>query len=362
MPSQQRPSLCIDARLLPAPGIGRALSSLIPRLAPHFRLSLLLDQTTPAPEGCTAIRLKSPIYSASEQLEMPRRIPPVDLFCSPHFNIPLLPIKARKRLVILQDLYHLAHSHELSFLQRVYAKTFYPAACKRADLLVTSSMFTSNELIRLGCPLPKRLAVIPYGVCEERFSHPTASTKQAAIDHLKLPKTFLLSLATQRRHKNQRRLLEAYARYRKRVESPLPLVLAGRIEEELELPEGVFQLGEVEERWISSLYSLATLFLFPSLYEGFGFPPLEAMRLGCPVMASARASLPEVCGDAAHFIDPLNIEGMAKAMARLIDSKEKRESLRAKGQKRALLFSWEECSARYRTLIEEVIDADRNRS
>jgi glycosyltransferase involved in cell wall biosynthesis len=175
----------------------------------------------------------------------------------------------------------------------------------------------------LGIPLD-RLRVVPHGIDHDRF-HPRDERGDG----------FLFYPAEPWPHKNHARLFEAFARVR--AEQPdLELVLTGTFRN---LPPGVRTLGRVDWDELPALYRRAGALVFPSLYEGFGLPPLEAMASGCPVASSTAGSLPEVCGDAAVFFDPTSVEEMVVAVQRALEGR-----LVSKGLEHAARFTWEACA------------------
>nr|WP_256502708.1 glycosyltransferase family 1 protein [Desulfuromonas sp. KJ2020] len=168
-------------------------------------------------------------------------------------------------------------------------------------------------------------------------------------ERLHLPSRFVLFVGSIEPRKNLLRLLQAYQLLSDRLRREVKLVLAGfrgwenrEVMAILKKLEGdVHYLGYVTEQDLAALYNLADLFVYPSLYEGFGLPPLEAMACGCPVLVSRIASLPEVCGEAAAYLDPENVEEMTAELTRLLEDGTARGQLATKGLERAQLFSWE---------------------
>jgi glycosyltransferase involved in cell wall biosynthesis len=116
-------------------------------------------------------------------------------------------------------------------------------------------------------------------------------------------------------------------------------------------------MGYIQTKNLAYIYNLANLFIFPSLYEGFGLPPLEAMASGCPVVVSNVASLPEVCGDAAYYVNPYDVESIADGIYKVVNDKELRENLVQKGLERAKLFSWEKSAREHLKVFEEVLNS-----
>ncbi len=347
--------LCIDARLYHASGIGTFLKAALASLTTlsKYQITLLCrpeDQEALAPFSHTLIPMKSAIYSASEQWEYRKLIPRCDLFWSPHFNVPLCPIPAQKRLVTIHDVFHLAHLRSFSFKEKIYALVMYQAAFTLSDTVSTISRFSSNEIDKYALRKPKKLVLLPPGF--DHFNSPEVPLGK---------KEHLLFVGNLKPHKNLARLVQAYDQLR--PEEPLFLVgkkekmghvdlqLMREIEKSSYLRSQVHLTGYVEEDRLKELYAGAKLFIFPSLYEGFGYPPLEAMAYGCPVVASRAASIPEVCEDAAAYVDPFSLISIADGIGSLLSDGTKREELVRKGKR---LF---EKKKKEENRIAEVIDA-----
>lgn len=223
----------------------------------------------------------------------------------------------------------------------------------QADLVIAVSENTRRDVIKhLDVP-PERVRVV-YEAAGEQF-HPIedAHTVAAIAHRYRLePNSYVLTVGTLEPRKNQIRLVEAFHLLSQRgVTRGLKLVLAGgkgwlydnlfqRVEE-LGLTEDVIFTGVVPDEDLPALMNGALVFVYPSLYEGFGLPALEAMACGVPVITSNASSLPEVAGDAALLVDPYDVEGLAEAMRSLIESEETRSDLREKGLAQAARFSWE---------------------
>lgn len=175
---------------------------------------------------------------------------------------------------------------------------------------------------------------------------------------------YLLAVGETRPYKNLRRLMEAFARLRR---EDLQLVFVGkankmdpdlvRFPRELGLEQRVRFLGYVPDRELAALYGGAVAFVFPSLYEGFGIPPLEAMACGCPVVCSRAASLPEVCGDAAEYVDPLEVDSIARGITRVVEHAPLRKSLQEKGWERVREFSYDKAAGEIVQILEQVAEA-----
>jgi glycosyltransferase involved in cell wall biosynthesis len=214
----------------------------------------------------------------------------------------------------------------------------YDLGAKRAERVIVPSAWVRERAARaLGIPLD-RLRVVHYGIDHDRF-RPDETPREG----------FLFYPAQPWPHKNHARLFEAFALLR--AERPgLELVLTG--EGFGALPPGVRTVGRASPEELAALYRHAGAVVFPSLHEGFGFPPLEAMASGCPVASSNAGSLPEICGDAALFFDPRCVEEIAAVAGRALDDG---ASLVPRGLERAQTFTWAEAAARHDAVYRELV-------
>ncbi len=321
--------LCIDVRMAFCSGIGTYIRELVPLLQKDFRITLLVDQLSREwCEGLEQILFTAPIYSLKEQWQYPSTIPPCDLFWSPHYNVPLFKIRAKKRLVTIHDIYHLKFG---SLLQRLYAKLLMRAALQ-SDGVITVSEFSKSEIENHF--KVKRVRAVHIGVNQSHF-YPREHCDRLRQKY-QLPQNFALFVGSHKPHKNLDGLKKALA-----ILSDVPLIAVGN---------GLLEVAHAD---LPVLYSMAQVFVFPSLYEGFGLPPLEAMSCGCPTAVAKKASIPEVCGEASLYFDPENIEEMAQTIQRAL---QQRDPLIQKGFQRASLFSWEKCAESHRQIFEEALD------
>lgn len=332
-----KPALCIDARLIHASGLGTFLQNVLQALQ-EFSLHLLCyrkDKEFLARFAPTSfIEVTSPIYSFQEQVELPLKIPVCSLFFSPHFNIPLLPIRAKKRLTAVHDVFHLVHLKQLSLFQKLYAQVVYNAAFCLSDHVLTVSAFSKSQIEAYATCKPKKLTVVPHAV--PFYLQRGSATKRSP---------FLLAVIGEGKpHKNLERLLEAF----EALDIEEELVVVGK--SEMRKRKRVHFKGYVDSGELNSLYEQAQALVFPSLYEGFGFPVLEAMSKGCPVVTSSSGALREVCGEAAEYVDPWSItsiqEGIKKALKR-------REELSEKGSFQASSFSFERFKKDFLAVVYE---------
>jgi len=224
------------------------------------------------------------------------------------------------------DLQHEEHPEFFSRAQLLYRRRFYRRPVLEAQIVITISEHARRTILdRFRLP-PERVRAIHLAVDHERFT-PGDVAREA----------FLLYPANAWPHKNHPRLFEAFELVR-RERPELRLVLTGAQHERLTLPAGVESKGHVPLDELVRLYRTAASIVYPSLYEGFGMPCLEAMACGVPVAASNVASLPEVCGDAAVYLDPTSVSSIAEAIRRVLDNPP------AGGIEQAARFTWDRCA------------------
>lgn len=272
------------------------------------------------------------------------------------FNYIVPPKVSGKTIVTVHDMVYKAFPETVRGRTRYMLETGLKRSMKRADLIVTDSQFSRSEILKYFPQCEEKLRVVPCGVDRTRF-HPVdnpvrieETTKSLGID-----REYFLYLGTLEPRKNLRRLAVAYNEFRKgKAEYPC-LVLAGgkgwlnedlmKTIKDLDLESDIKIVSYVPEEHICTLMSGALAFIFPSIYEGFGMPPLEAMACGVPVLTTHTASLPEVVGDSALICDPYNIEQICDCLEKLYRESNLRRDLSAASLKRARMFSWENAAA-----------------
>ena len=366
---------CLDARAAQDhfPGVGRYVLNLArampAALSASERLVLLRDPTSSAPWNLASLadtRLQltdaavSP-FSARQQWRVPHVLRQLgaQLYHSPYY---LMPLRAGvPSVVTIHDLIPLRFPGYFNLRDRLIYRTAIRLAVRAASAIVAVSETTARDLTQLLHVPSKRIVVIPEAAGAE-FAPQPAEIVAATQARLSLPERYVLYLGSNKPHKNLPRLIEAWSRLQPH---PLPLVIAGVWDERypqarvradaLDLGERVRFVGAIAAADLPALYSGAVLFVFPSEYEGFGLPVIEAMACGAPVACAKTGSLAEVVGGAARGFDPHEVDAIAAAMRALLHDAELRADLSARGLRRARQFSWQDAAGKtlevYRSLL-----------
>jgi glycosyltransferase involved in cell wall biosynthesis len=278
----------------------------------------------------------------------------------------VLPIWSPRRAVVTNhDLGYIHYPAAHPVAHRLYLRLSTRWNAWRATHLLADSEATRRDIVA-HCHVPNEKITVAYLGVDERF-RPVRDSRQleAAMRRYGITVPFLLYVGTIQPRKNLVRLIEAWARYLRRdPRSTITLVIAGKrgwlteaIERraaELNVAGRVKFTGYVADDDLPSLLSGAVGYVLPSLYEGFGIPVLEAQACGTPVLTSAVSSLPEAGGDAALYVDPLDVDSIADGIARLIEDESLRERLRAAGLRRAREWTWERTARQTLDVFERV--------
>lgn len=274
---------------------------------------------------------------------------PADIYHGLDFGLPPLRGGVRK-VVTVYDLAFLEHPETAVPSLAAYLMKVVPEAVAAADVVAAMSHTTKRALIKQFKVPPEKITVIPGGVAPhfQRITDP--ELLEATRRKFELERPLVLSVGTLEPRKNHLGLIKAFYEVQKRKESSAILAIAGgrgwlyeetqRVVKELKLENKVRFLGRVSELELLTLYSLADVFAFPSFFEGFGIPPLEAMACGAPVITSNISSLPEVAGDAAILVDPHDTNAIANAIIRVTEDEQLQEELRQKGYLQAQRYTW----------------------
>jgi len=271
----------------------------------------------------------------------------LDLFHSPDFVLP--PVRKARTVLTIHDLSFLRHPECSSPALLEYLMSAVPRSVARADLILADSQSTQHDLIELMGMDPARIRVV-YPAVDDTFARSNQAGVAAVRARHDIGGPYILSLGTLQPRKNYVRLIEAFRILKDTSDIPHRLVIGGgpgwlyepiyETIETLGLQNEVRMLGYVDEGDLPALYTGADVFCFPTLYEGFGIPVLEAMACGTPVVASNTSSLPEAAGDAALLMSPTDTEAMAEALGRAITDTDLREHLIQSGLVQCQRFSW----------------------
>jgi glycosyltransferase involved in cell wall biosynthesis len=251
-----------------------------------------------------------------------------------HFPLTVMLPRVRRppAAVSLLDIQHLLFPEFFSRAELVYRWTVYGWSLRRARTIIAISEHVKETLVEKMAIEPERIEVIHLGLDHSLFRPSDAERRP-----------FLLYPANPWPHKNHERLFQAFTQVR-RARPELRLVLTGTGLERLNVPDGVERRGRVSQEELAQLYQTAAALVFPSVYEGFGQPPLEAMASGLPVAASRAGALPEVCGDAALYFEPTSVDEITEAIVAVL---ERPDHLVERGLRRAAQFTWDETARRH---------------
>jgi len=353
--------IAIDARKWRDYGIGTYVRNLVRHLASldrettYFLFCDRADEPTlrdlaanfvPVVENATG-------YGIREHFTIPRKLHKLgaQLLHTPHYVLPLL---CRKRSVVtIHDCIHLLFPQYLpNRAAYQYARLMMGSAIRRSDLVLTVSEASRRDILRFYPKAdPDRLQVIPNAIDEAILEDPGEEEMERVQERYQIRGRFVLYAGNIKPHKNLERLVAAFGMLKQRPgHEDVKLLIIGdevnrygslrRSVEAAGVRQDVRFFGFVPSRTLSALYRLASVFAFPSLYEGFGLPPLEAMACGTPVVTSRISSLPEVVGDAALLVDPYSTEDIAHGLERVLGDEGLRGELSTRGRARVKQFSW----------------------
>jgi glycosyltransferase involved in cell wall biosynthesis len=306
-------------------------------------------------------------YSVGEQVWIPLSLvrERAHLLHEPHY---VLPIATRCRTVVtIHDCIHLMFPQYLpNRLAHVYARASMWSAVRQSDRILTVSEASKRDILRFFGVDANKVEVI-YNAIDERFSRPADEARMdQARQRYQLDHPFLLYVGNIKPHKNLERLIDAFGRARAQGLDDLRLLIIGdEISKYPALRQAVHRhrldkyvrfLGFQPYETLAAFYRLARAFVFPSLYEGFGLPPLEAMACGTPVVTSNVSSLPEIAGGAAVLVDPYEPASIADGIVRAVSDETLRADLIARGLARAGEFSWEPSVAALHRIYMEVLE------
>jgi glycosyltransferase involved in cell wall biosynthesis len=372
----ERPLVGIDARKVRDFGIGTYIRNLVEAMAQRpessdFRFRLYLrsgdrELFAGLPDGFETVAEEAPGYSVAELTRFAWRLwrDRLDLFHATHYVLP--PLLRGKAVVTIHDIIHLLYPQFLpSRAAHIYARAMIRRALRRADRIITVSYNSKRDLVDYFSVPPSRIEVIYNGVSPRFHPRIEARERERVAEKYSLPRPYLLFLGGEKPHKNVQGVLRAFAEAIRRTPLSHALALAGPLPKNsarlealiaaLDLNERVCRPGVVEEEDLPGMFAGADIFLYPTLYEGFGLPVVEAMACGTPVLTSATSALQEVAGGYAYLVDPMDVDAISRGIVALMTDGQLRSDLVELGKKRALDFSWDKAAERtlevYRTAL-----------
>lgn len=349
--------IALDARMLRSNtmhGIARYVYELargLREIQTGHEFFLIVNENSPLhnmtwPSNFTLVNTNTRWISIKEQWELPGLLKKykIDLFHSPSFVAPL--ICPSKLMMTIHDLNHMVLPQNYTLLHKIYYNSVVRYAAQRSSCILTVSEFSKEEIVKY-LQIPKEKVFVTYNGIGKNFTHLTDPELLKKVrETYQLPPRFLLCFSNGKAHKNIGTFLNAYLK----SEIEIPVLVIGILEdtvlgdlENSERGKKIKTLSYIEEEHLPSLYSLCHAFVFPSLYEGFGLPPLEALACGAPVIASASSSLPEILGEHVYFLDPkLDEQGLKKRLeAIMLTLDSQGNPFFKEGTAHAQRFSWE---------------------
>ncbi len=359
-------------------GIGRFVRGLVRAVAAiDDRNQYVLVHAAPN-NGCTVEAPDSPNVSMRElrfrervmtalwhRLHVPIPVDlvtgPIDIFHAPDYVLP--PLRRGVSIITVHDLAFLIHPECADQKLRLFLEKAVPRSAARADYIITDSENTRNDVICLLDADPERVFVVPGGV-DPSFAPADEEEIHRMRCHYKLTKPYLLAVGVIEPRKNFPRLIDAFSRFRLRTGLNYELVIAGgngwlsdetyREAERSPFSDSVRFTGYVPDQQLAALYSGAEVFAYPSLYEGFGLPVLEAMACGTTVVCANTSSLPECAGGAALLFPPDDPDAIAAALEQACGDARLRSDLIRRGTERAAEFQWKRAAERLIEIYERV--------
>ena len=368
-------TIAIDARKVADFGIGTYIRNLVRELAK-------IDQTNHyvlftgthgkgalrrLPDNFRTVTLKAPVYSVRELVSLSWKLlrERIDLYHATHYVLPIL--VPGRAVVTIHDIIHLLYPEYLpNRLAFYYAERMLRRGLQRGDRVIAVSENTRADLMSYFQVDGKKIEVVPNGIEDSFRDEIEAEELDRWMTNLGLERPYLLFVGNPKPHKNLDNVIKAYAQALQRHDFPHPLVCVGdrgsakfKIQqraEQLGIRDRVLLLGHVAQEALPAIYRGAALFLYPTLYEGFGLPVVEAMASGVPVITSNTSALKEIAAGYAHLVNPLDVDGIARAIVQCVSDEDHRASLSKLGLRRSQDFRWDYVAQQtleiYRTVLE----------
>lgn len=370
------PVIGVDARKLVDFGIGSYIRNLLEAMsgrpeAERYRFRVYARKAEREampllPSNFEVVEEDSPGYSLAELTRFAFRLfrDRLDLFHATHYVLP--PIRSRA-VVTIHDIIHLLYPQFLpNRAALIYARVMIRRALLRADRIITVSYNSKRDLVDYFGIAPSRVEVIYNGVSPRFRPDVPEEDRQRVAEKYGLSRPYLLFLGGERPHKNAQNVLRAFAEARRRrPDLPHSLALAGpmpgntaRIDAliaALDVGRWIVRPGRIAEEDMPGLFAGADLLLYPTLYEGFGLPVVEAMACGTPVLTSSTSALQEIAGGYAYLVDPLDVDAIARGIVLLNTDHKVRSDFVELGRKRARDFSWDKAAERTLEVYAEAL-------
>lgn len=356
---ENKKKIAVDARMIKMSGIGTYIQNLMKNGCYDVALGIKEDiQETD--KTIETIDFKAGIYGIKEQLKFPyKKIKQanVDILHVPHYNVPIF--YRGKMVVTIHDLTHLVYPEFLpNKLAYFYAKFMMWIAIKKASKIITVSENSKKDIMKHFKVNSEKIEVI-YNAVGEEFVKKEKKELEKIYNKYAVPKDkkILMYVGNLKPHKNLERLLEAYSKINNIEDTRLLLIgksfekykVLEDKEKFLKIKDKVIHTGIVTQEELVDLYNLADLFIFPSLYEGFGIPILEALACGTNVICSNTSSVPEVGGDVVEYFDPYNIDEMKNKIEENLDKKTNNEEI----ENWIKTFSWKKTAKEHLKILLE---------
>lgn len=367
------PRVALDCRLLDWPGVGRyciELANALVTTAPDLRFFWLCAARDrgrlPTAQNASPLVVGARPFSIAEQIAVPYvlRRHSIDLLHAP--TPTLLPVLAPHLVVTVHDLILRRFPEFLpNPVGRAYYRVMTCAAVRRAQRIITVSEFTRRDVIECWPWVESKTRVILNGIAARFRPVRDAEKLRDVSARLELRENYVLYVGTRKRHKNLPRLLEAYGRLSAAQRARCPFVLVAPSDKRYPEVESIVRQAGIgaDVHWLSNLddddlpalYSRARFVVLMSIYEGFGFPVVEAQACGTPALVAAATSLPEVTGEGGIYADPYDVASIHRGLARLIDDDALRDSLAHKSLLNATRFRWENAAAQLAAVYREAL-------
>jgi glycosyltransferase involved in cell wall biosynthesis len=372
------PTIGIDARKLKDFGIGSYIRNLLEAMSRRpeaasfqFRIYARRADRDVMPQLAANFEIveeDSPGYSLAELTRFAFRLfrDRLDLFHATHYVLP--PLRSRA-VVTIHDIIHLLYPQFLpNRAALVYARVMIRRALRRADRIITVSYNSKRDLVDYFGIVPARVDVIYNGVSPRFCSDVSEEDRLRVTAKYGLRRPYLLFLGGEKPHKNVQNVVRAFGEARRmRPDLPHVLALAGPMPKNsaridaliaaLDLGPAIARPGLIEEADLPGLLSGADVLLYPTLYEGFGLPVVEAMACGTPVLTSSTSALQEIAGGYSYLVDPLDVDAIARGIVALATDPKVRADFIELGRKRALDFSWDKAAERTLEVYAEALAA-----